>query len=80
MTSHMGRYRKVFSLVATGNGNGLVGYSLANAVEGKAAMRKARNRAGQKLMYIPRHEDRTSEKKDQISVTIQRKFPSSQRI
>lgn len=63
MTSHMGRYRKVFCMVAAGNGNGLVGYGLAKAVEAKAAIRRARNRAGQGLMYVQRHEDRTSKKK-----------------
>lgn len=60
MTRHFGRYRTVATIVATGNGNGLVGYGLATAPEGKAALRRAKNRAGQKLMYIPRYEDHTS--------------------
>lgn len=60
MTSHMGRLRKVHCLVATGNGNGLVGYGLASGVEARGAVRRAKTRGGQRLMYIQRHEERTS--------------------
>ncbi|KAK7598367.1 hypothetical protein V9T40_006602 [Parthenolecanium corni] len=59
MTSHMGRLRKVHCLVATGNGNGLVGYGLACGVEARGAVRRAKTRGGQRLMYIQRHEERT---------------------
>lgn len=36
----------------TGNGKGLAGFAIAKSRDGFAALRKARNRAGQKLMYL----------------------------
>lgn len=60
MTRNFGRYRTVACIVATGNGNGLVGYSLATAPEAKAALKRAKNRASQKLMYVQRYENHTS--------------------
>ncbi|XKL68608.1 hypothetical protein PGB90_006377 [Kerria lacca] len=59
MTRNFGRYRTVACIVATGNGNGLVGYSLATAPEAKAALKRAKNRASQKLMYVQRYENHT---------------------
>jgi small subunit ribosomal protein S5 len=60
MTSHFGRYRSVSALCCTGNGEGLVGFGMAKAPIYMPALRRAKNRAGQRLMYIPRYEDRTS--------------------
>lgn len=48
----MGRKRRMSLFVVTGNGNGLAGFGLGKAVEGKAALKAAKNRAGQRLMNI----------------------------
>lgn len=40
-------------MVAVGNSKGLVGFSIGKAIDGQSALRKAKNRAVQKLMYIP---------------------------
>lgn len=61
MTSRQGRTRSVGVICGTGNGNGLFGYALATAVDARPAVNRAKKRAAQRLMYIPRHEDRTSE-------------------
>lgn len=45
--------------VITGNGNGLGGFALAKANSMPATMRKAKNRAGQKLIYVERYNDHT---------------------
>jgi hypothetical protein len=52
MKGNLGRKRQISAFVVTGNKNGSTGISLGKAVESKAALRKAKNRAGQKLMYI----------------------------
>lgn len=52
MKGNLGRKRRLSSFVVTGNGKGLAGFASAKAVDSKAVLRKARNRAGQKLMYI----------------------------
>jgi small subunit ribosomal protein S5 len=52
MKGNMGRKRRLSVMVITGNGNGLAGFAIAKAVETRAALRKAKNRAGQKLMHI----------------------------
>ena len=52
MKGNLGRKRRLSAFVVTGNGNGLAGFSCAKAVESKAVLRKAKNRAGQKLMHI----------------------------
>ncbi len=47
------------AFVITGNGNGLAGFGLGKAQMGTAALRKAKNRAGQKLMYVERYNNHT---------------------
>lgn len=55
----LGRVRRMHALVVTGNGNGLAGFNLCLSKDGKGALRQARNKAGQSLVYVPRFEDRT---------------------
>jgi small subunit ribosomal protein S5 len=52
MKGNLGRKRQISAFVVTGNKNGSAGIALGKAIESKAALRKARNRAGQKLLYI----------------------------
>ena len=52
MKGNLGRKRRLSCYVVTGNGNGLAGFATGKAVDSRAVMRKAKNRAGQKLMYI----------------------------
>jgi len=52
MEGNMGRRRRISAFVVTGNKNGSAGIALSKAIEAKAALRKAKNRAGQKLLYI----------------------------
>ncbi|XP_011303580.1 28S ribosomal protein S5, mitochondrial [Fopius arisanus] len=59
MTGNLGRKRRVSTMVITGNGNGLAGFSLGKASEGRAALRMAKNRAVMKLMYINRYKEHT---------------------
>lgn len=59
MKGTLGRTRRVSCLVITGNKNGLAGFALAKSVETKAAIRKAKNRAGQKLVHVKRYKDHT---------------------
>ncbi|XP_025269010.1 28S ribosomal protein S5, mitochondrial-like [Camponotus floridanus] len=40
----------------TGNGNGLAGFALSKA---KASLKTIKNRAGQRLMYIPTYKEHT---------------------
>lgn len=62
MTGNLGRKTRISAFVITGNGNGLAGFALGKAPVGKAALKMARNRAGQKLMYIPRYDEHTGKK------------------
>nr|CAG4634784.1 EOG090X0689 [Alona affinis] len=59
MKGNLGRVRSTSAFVITGNGNGLAGFGLGKAQVGNAALKKARNRAGQKLMYIERYNNHT---------------------
>ncbi len=59
MTGNMGRTRRISAFVITGNSNGLAGFALGKAQGGQAALRKAKNRAAQKLIYIERYKDHT---------------------
>jgi len=59
MKANAGRYRRISVVVVTGNKNGLVGFALGKAADAKAALRRAKNRAGQKLMYIERYNNHT---------------------
>ena len=55
----MGRTRRISAFVITGNSNGLAGFALGKAQGGQAALRKAKNRAAQKLIFIERYKDHT---------------------
>lgn len=52
MKGNLGRKRRLSAFVVTGNKNGLAGFASAKAVDSRAVIRKAKNRAGQKLMHI----------------------------
>lgn len=62
MTGTLGRKSRISAFVVTGNGNGLAGFALAKAPASKAALKTAKNRAGQKLIYIPRYKEHTGKK------------------
>jgi ribosomal protein S5 len=59
MKGNQGRRRRLSVMVVTGNMQGLAGFATAKAVETKAAIRKAKNRAGQKLMHIELYNNHT---------------------
>lgn len=48
--------------MVTGNGQGLAGFGIGKAKEMPAALRKARNRDGQKLMHFEIYNGHTSKK------------------
>lgn len=52
MKGNLGRKRRLSAFVVVGNANGLAGFATAKAVDGKACLKKAKNRAAQKLMHI----------------------------
>lgn len=52
MKGNLGRKRRQSCFAVTGNGNGLAGFACGKSIEAKAALRKAKNRAAQKLMHI----------------------------
>ncbi|XP_072929776.1 small ribosomal subunit protein uS5m [Epargyreus clarus] len=52
MKGTLGRTRNYQAMVVTGNGQGLAGFGLGTAKEASAALRKAKNRAGKKLMHF----------------------------
>ena len=59
MKGNMGRKRRFSVMSVTGNGNGLGGFATVKAPEARTALRKSKNRAGQKLMKIELCENRT---------------------
>ncbi|KAK3580851.1 hypothetical protein CHS0354_032911 [Potamilus streckersoni] len=59
MTGTLGRISRFSAFVVTGNGNGLAGYAIGKAPNGRSALRKAMNRAAQHLIYVDRYENRT---------------------
>ena len=59
MKGNLGRTRRISAFVITGNGNGLAGFALGKALMGTAALRKAKNRAAQKLMHVERYNNHT---------------------
>ncbi|XP_043948684.1 28S ribosomal protein S5, mitochondrial [Drosophila biarmipes] len=59
MKGNMGRKRRYSVLSVTGNGNGLAGFATAKAPEARTALRKSKNRAGQKLINVSLCENRT---------------------
>lgn len=52
MKGNFGRKRQISALVVTGNKKGLAGFAMGKGQEPKTALRKAKNRSGQKLMHI----------------------------
>lgn len=59
MTGNMGRKRRMSAFVVTGNGNGISGFAIGKGIESKVALKSAKNRAAQKLMFIERYNDHT---------------------
>lgn len=52
MKGNFGRKRRMSAFAITGNKNGLAGFAMGKGLDSRIALRKARNRAGQKLMHI----------------------------
>ncbi|CAH1961515.1 unnamed protein product [Acanthoscelides obtectus] len=52
MKGNFGRKRRIKAVVVTGNKKGLVGFAMGRGLEARTALRKAKNRSGQKLMHI----------------------------
>ncbi|EGI69854.1 28S ribosomal protein S5, mitochondrial [Acromyrmex echinatior] len=59
MTGNLGRKSRISIFVITGNGNGVAGFALAKAPVQKAAIKTAKHRASQRLMYISRCKEHT---------------------
>lgn len=59
MTGNMGRKRQFSSFVVTGNKDGLIGFAMGKSPDPKSALRKAKNRAGAKLLFVPRYNNHT---------------------
>lgn len=47
------------AVVVTGNGKGIGGFALGKGIESKGALRTAKNRAAQKLMFIEIYNNQT---------------------
>jgi len=62
MKGNFGRRRRMSCMAVCGNGKGLAGFSCTKSIDGRAALKKARNRAGQKLMYIELDNNHTGTK------------------
>lgn len=52
MKGGSGRTRSVKAMIVAGNKNGLAGFAVGKAREGRAALKKAKNKAAQRLRYI----------------------------
>ncbi|ENN80051.1 hypothetical protein HUJ04_004571 [Dendroctonus ponderosae] len=59
MKGNFGRKRRLSAFVVTGNKQGLGGFAMGKALEGRVALRKAKNRSAQKLMHIRLFENHT---------------------
>lgn len=59
MKGNFGRKRRMASMVVVGNKKGLVGFAIGKAQDGRSALRKAKNRAGQKLIHVKLFRDHT---------------------
>ncbi|KAJ9576823.1 hypothetical protein L9F63_006597, partial [Diploptera punctata] len=59
MKGNVGRRRQMSVFVVTGNKNGTAGFALGKAIDSKTALRQAKNRSGQKLMYIEIYNNHT---------------------
>lgn len=62
MTGNLGRKTKISAFVVTGNRNGLAGFAVGKAPLGPAALKIAKNKAGRRLIYIPRYKEHTGKK------------------
>ncbi|XP_025267449.1 28S ribosomal protein S5, mitochondrial-like [Camponotus floridanus] len=56
MTGNLAHKTRISSFIVTGNGNGLTGFALSKV---KASLKTVKNRAGQRLMYIPTYKEYT---------------------
>jgi small subunit ribosomal protein S5 len=59
MKGNFGRKRRMSCLAVCGNGKGLAGFACSKSADGLAAVKKAKNRAGQKLMYFELYNNHT---------------------
>ncbi|XP_071962814.1 small ribosomal subunit protein uS5m-like [Antedon mediterranea] len=59
MTAKVGRKRSISALVAVGNKQGAIGYAYGKAPDMMAALRKAKNKAANHLVYIEKYKDDT---------------------
>lgn len=59
MTSSMGRTKRCCSMVITGNGKGLAGFSQVTGHDIKSTINTAKNRAGHRLIYFERYNEHT---------------------
>lgn len=59
MKGNLGRLRRHSSFIVTGNGQGVCGFAMGKSADPKAAIRKAKNRAAQKLMSFEICDGRT---------------------
>lgn len=62
MTGSLGRKSQFNIFVVTGNGNGIAGFGIAKTPTKQSAMKKAKNKAGLRLMHIPRYKEHTGKK------------------
>lgn len=53
MKGNLGRSRRQMAFVIVGNKNGLAGFAMGKSPDARVALRKAKNRAAQKLIHIP---------------------------
>ena len=59
MDGNFGRKKRFSVMAFTGNGQGLAGFAVGKNPEGRAALRRAKNRAGQKLVFVDRYKEHT---------------------
>ncbi|XP_074656446.1 small ribosomal subunit protein uS5m-like [Tubulanus polymorphus] len=59
MTALFGRKMKFSAFVVTGNKNGIAGFAKAKAVNGRSALKQAKNKAAQRLQYIELYDNHT---------------------
>ncbi|GAB0095175.1 Ribosomal protein S5 [Sergentomyia squamirostris] len=52
MKNNIGRRRRLSVMAVTGNGNGIGGFAISKAPDGRTALRKVKNKAGQKLIHV----------------------------
>lgn len=59
MKGNFGRKRRMSCMAVCGNGKGLAGFACTKSADGQATVKKAKNRAGQKLMYVELYNNHT---------------------